>query len=396
MFSVRDIMVRDLVVVEPEVSVRDAIVVMRERDINSVIVGRDGRIEGIFTSRDLLSGRASNGVEASVADLMTRNPVTIDIDESFNVAAETMNARRIRHLPVTEAGRLVGMVSVRDVMHHRTAHLERVVEEQTGQLATKNEELERRHRAMQYHLELAGRIQRQVLPRALPDFPPFSLAVSYHPLERVSGDGYDLVMLGPDRLGILIADACGHGVPAAFVSVMARTVFQAFGRKAESPSEVLRTMNDQLPCLIDESHFITMCFAEIDRTTYRMSYASGGHPSPLWYRADRNTVESPISRGDVIGVLDEPVFEDTTIQLRPNDTVLFFTDGLVECADAGGEHFGQERAAASVLGTGGETATQVIDDLESALDRHRGACGRGDDVTCIAITMDGAGLPTPR
>ena len=388
MLSVRDIMVRDPVVVTPDTTVGDATAAMRSRNINSVVVCRDGRIEGIFTSRDLVYRDDANGRQSPVAELMTRDPITIDIDATFSQAADTMNARKIRHLPVTESGRLVGIVSVRDVMHHRTEHLERVVREQTAELEIKNGELEDRHRAMEFHLGIAGRIQRRYLPADVPEFEPFSVAVAYHPLDRVSGDGYDLVRLDDDRLGILIADACGHGIPAAFCSVMAHAVFQAFGRRATTPSEVLRTMNEQLPCLIDESHFITMCFAEIDRKTYRMSYSSAGHPAPLWYRADRDVVESPVNRGDLIGVHDAPAFEDTTIQLRPKDTVLFYTDGLIECSSPGGAQFGSQAAARSVGATARGSANQVISDLEAALDGHRGEQGRGDDVTCIAVTLD--------
>jgi sigma-B regulation protein RsbU (phosphoserine phosphatase) len=284
---------------------------------------------------------------------------------------------------------------VRDLLQHRAAYLEAVVSRQTAELEAKNAALQERDRVREYHLELAGRIQRQVLPRVPPEFAPFSLALAYHPLEKVSGDGYDFALLDEDHLGILIADACGHGVPAAFVSVMARAIFHAFGRRGVAPSKVLRTMNDELPPLIEEQHFITMCFAVVERSTYRLTYASAGHPAPLWYHGRDGSVEPLAAHGSLIGVLDEPSFEDTTVQLRRGDAVLFYTDGVVDCFGEKGKAFGVERAAAAMRASAAHGAGAIIDRVEEELRRHAGPSAPpagppalADDATCIALALE--------
>jgi sigma-B regulation protein RsbU (phosphoserine phosphatase) len=380
--AVRDIMVADPLVVAPATSVQDAARLMHERNINSVVIGEGERVEGIFTSRDLLrqasSGRALDGM--LVSELMTPGPTTINASSPLELAMEVMDRLHVRHLPVVDDGRLVGILSVRDLMRYRAEHLEDLVQRQTAELQTK-------HRSLEYHLELAGRIQEDLLPAALPQESPLSVAALYHPLHHVSGDTYDVQMLTPDRMGILIADARGHGVPAAFVSVMARMVFQAFGRAGDSPASVLRTMNERLPPLIQAEHFITMCYAVVDRGSLRMTYAAAGHPPPLWYRRASADVQRLDARGDLIGVMDDPVFEERTVQLRHRDAVVFYTDGLIESRNEQNEVFGEGRIAELLTARPKTTSVELLDDLDNRLSSFCRTTDLGDDVTCIALRI---------
>src|SRR5262249_3510973 len=156
----------------------------------AVIVCRDGVIVGILTERDLLraAGRGYRPDQVAVGELMTARPLTLAADATWTAAADLMMQRGVRHLPVVEAGRPVGMVAVRDLMEHRSRYLEWLVHERTAELEEKNAALEARDRVMQYHLDIAGRIQRQLLPAGPPELPALAFALAYHPLDRVSGD----------------------------------------------------------------------------------------------------------------------------------------------------------------------------------------------------------------
>ena len=108
-------------------------------------------------------------------------------------------------------------------------------------------------------------------------------------------------MLSSGRLGILVADASGHGVPAAFVSVMAKTAFHAYAQGIESPAAVLRTMNHRLANLMEADHFITMFYGVVERQTLRLVYALAGHPRPLRYRRANGSVDVLDADGPAIG-----------------------------------------------------------------------------------------------
>src|SRR5262245_36637860 len=284
--AVRDIMASDLATTSTGTLVKDAAALMSRRNIGAIVVCEAGRVVGILTERDLLRAAASgyHPDDIAVSELMTPSPLTIAADATFTVAADLMMQRGVRHLPVVEKGRPVGMVSVRDLMEHRSRYLEWLVQQRTAELEEKHAALEERDRLMQFHLDLAGRIQRQLLPASPPELPAFSFALAYHPLEHVSGDYYDFAMLASGRLGILVADASGHGVPAAFVSVMAKTAFQAYAHGIESPAAVLATMNHRLANLMEAERFITMFYGVLERESLRLRYALAGHPPPLWYQ----------------------------------------------------------------------------------------------------------------
>jgi len=389
---VREIMMRDPVVVSPDASVREAARLMGQYDIGCVVVCREDSVEGIFTERDVLRQAAAGSPweTTPVARCMTPKPVTVAPEEPLPSAIDQMERTRVRHLPVMEEGRLVGIISMRDLLRHRARFLEYLVREQTSELETKNRILQDQDRVMQHHLEIAGRVQRQMLPPARYDLPPLSLAVGYYPLDRVSGDYYDLEVLSPDRLAIVIADASGHSIPAALVSAVAKTVFYAYGRTNESPAVVLRKINDHLLNLIEGEHFVTMFYAVVDRRTLRLTCATAGHPPPYWHRPHAGaggTVETLDLRGNVLGMVPEPTFEEHTLQLEPGDALLFYTDGVTECRNDRGEFFGRKRVGEFLQSLGGVSSAALVQGLHVELTRFRGSSPFEDDVTFVALSI---------
>jgi sigma-B regulation protein RsbU (phosphoserine phosphatase) len=387
--SIRDIMARDPACVSPDTPVMEAAALMSRRNIGAVIVCKEGAIVGVLTERDLLhaAARGLRPDHVTVTELMTPSPATIPVDATWTAAADLMVRRGVRHLPVVEHSRPVGMLSMRDLIEHRNRYLEWLVRERTAELGEKNAALEERDRQMQHHLDVAGRIQRQLLPVGPPDLPSFTFALSYHPLDRVSGDYYDFTMLPSGRLGILVADASGHSVPAAFVSVMAKTAFHAYAHGIESPAAVLRTMNRRLANLMEADHFITMFYGVVERQTLRLVYALAGHPRPLWYHRTKSSVEVLDADGPAIGLLPEAGFEERSVQLDPGDLVLIYTDGVTECCNERQEQFGRHRLEAFLAAHGGEDEAGAVTRLEAELTRFRGAEPVQDDITCIGLAV---------
>jgi serine phosphatase RsbU (regulator of sigma subunit) len=255
-------------------------------------------------------------------------------------------------------------------------------------------DLRQRDRLMQIHLDAAGRMQRQMLPSRLPELPSFTFALAYHPLGEVSGDYYDFARLPSGRLGILIADASGHGIPAAFVSVMASTAFHAYAQGIESPAEVLQTMNQRLANLMEADRFLTMFYGVLDCQTRRLVYGLAGHPPPLYYRRATSRVEVlDDSQGPVIGIGLEARFIERSVQLGPGDVVLIYTDGVTECRNEQQQLFGQQRLEA-FLAARGSAGAGVVSQLDTELMRFRGSQPFQDDVTCIGLGVQESKQPS--
>lgn len=387
---VRDIMVRDPVTVSPNVSVAETAILMGERNIGAVAICRGDLLVGIFTERDLLRRAATerhHWESTPVAVFMSSSPISVSPHETWAGAMELMDRRRVRHLPVVDGMRLVGMLSLRDLLQHRARYLEWTVQKSTSELAAKHQELAARDELMQFHLGLAARIQRSLLPASLPQITPFAFEVLYRPMEMVSGDYYDFATPAPGCLGILIADASGHSVPAAFVSIMANTTFRAFGLELLSPAAVLRMLNQRLTDLMASSHFVTMFYGMLNTATSQLTYARAGHPPPLWSHAETRTVTPLDAEGPIIGLLESPEFEERTVQLAAGDAILLYTDGVIECANATRSLFGKQRLSDLLLSSSAVPSSSIIAHLDAALAAHRGDEPFGDDVTAVALLI---------
>jgi len=279
------------------------------------------------------------------------------------------------------------MISVRDLLHHRTDYLEALVRERTAELAERNIALTDRDLQMTRNLKVAAKIQKRLLPEILPDFEPIRFAVAFHGHDQVTGDYHDFLTIDPDRLGVLIADASGHGVPAAFVSVMAKMVCNAYCHSLDSPAAMLRAMNEHLGDMIEAEHFITMFAAIVNRRTMELTYARAGHPLPLWYSSTTGQVATLDAAGVMIGVLPDPGFVDQRVQLHRGDKVLFFTDGVAECRSMADELFGAERLQTLLCREGHKPCQEVLGALEGELNRFRGDHPFDDDVTIVVLEV---------
>ncbi len=387
---VEEIMVANPLAVSPDTAAVEAAKIMCHQNIGAVVVCDGDNIVGILTERDVLrrAACAESWREVPVKELMTPRPITVRVGESLWKVGQILRDHLVRHLPVTEDGRLVGMLSVRDLLRHSTQLLEAMVQERTHALRAKTEALEARDKLIQRHLQVAGKTQRQMLPPLECEYPPLSIAVLYHPYDQVSGDYYDLVPMNGEQLAILIADASGHGLAAALVSVVTKAVFFTEGRRSETPSAVLNLMNERVLDLIEGEHFVTMFYCLIDRKSLVARFASAGHPAPLWFRAGCRAIERLHASGIMLGVETVPRFEENTVQLGPGDALLLFTDGLVECADGKRNRFGEDRLCELFVGLASKSAREIRRDLATEFQEFRGEAPVGDDVSFIVIKVD--------
>lgn len=344
--TVRTVMHPDPVRVLPDHPVGDVLLLMNRERIGSVLVcDAADRLVGIFTERDLLR-RVADAVPGwriyPVADWMTPDPHTIPADVGWEEAMTAMTRRQVRHLPVVEGERVVGLLSSRMLIARRAEYLNERVEERTRELRRANDQLMARDLELVHNLRAAGQLQKSFLPHAPPDWPDLRWALHYAPLDHLGGDYYDFATPDADHLGFLIADASGHSVAAAMVAIMTRFAFAEVAHSATRPGDVLAALNRRLSGVTEE-RFVTAFYGVYDRRTRVLRYANAGHPYPLRYDAATGEVRPITAQGFLLGVIPDEVYVEKTVTLNPGDAICFFTDGLVEARNEIGEQYGTDR-----------------------------------------------------
>ena len=184
-------------------------------------------------------------------------------------------------------------------------------------------------------MRLAARLQRDFLPRKMPEMPPIRFEVLFKPAGWVSGDIYDVVRLDETHVGFYVVDAVGHGMPAALLTMFIRRALQTKRISGHSyeivPPEVsLGELNNSL-C---EEHlsicqFCTAVYGVLDVAELKLTYARAGHPEPLLIRGD-GSIEHLNGPGTLLGVFPEASFESRQVQLSGGDRVMLYTDGVEE------------------------------------------------------------------
>ncbi len=236
-------------------------------------------------------------------------------------------------------------------------------------------------------LRVARSIQQASLPKEVPELEGWRIAPYYQPAREVGGDFYDLFELEEGRVGVVVGDATGKGMPAALVvsaaSSMLRAVAQAF--HSSSPGEVLSRVNETLVARIPPNVFVTCFYAILDPHSGSLRYANAGHTLPCCKRYDEDQADELRVRGMPLGLMPGMLYEEKQTILVPGDSVLLCTDGLVEAHNPQGEMFGTPRLRGflSERSEGGNgLSAALMEELESFT-------GEGweqeDDITLLTL-----------
>src|SRR5215217_6143384 len=225
----------------------------------------------------------------------------------------------------------------------------KIVEEWSADIVTPFlEEIEqqvRERERIEQELEVARTIQQAALPKEVPTLESWQITPYYQPAREVGGDFYDFFELEDGRLGLVVGDATGKGVPAALVVAatcsMLRAVAQALG--SSSPGEVLARVNEVLLARIPLNMFVTCFYAILYPKSGRLLYANAGHTLPCCRRHEKGRVDELVARGMPLGLRPGMPYEEKESVLVPGEGVVFCTDGLIEAHSPQGEMFGTPR-----------------------------------------------------
>ena len=236
--------------------------------------------------------------------------------------------------------------------------------------------------AIRKELEIARRIQTSILPDQMPEMVGLRVAAKYIPMSEVAGDFYDFLVVDDRRVGILIADVSGHGVPAALVASMVKVAIAAQAEHADDPAKVMTGLNSVLAGKL-QGQFVTAAYLYLDLEKGTGSYSAAGHPPLFHYRAVDQGVQSVVENGLILGIMPFANYESLTLSLAKGDRFLFYTDGVVE-ADKGGEEFGEARVKG--LLSESNTADEICRTVSAAVTAWTNGIA-GDDITIVAVEI---------
>jgi sigma-B regulation protein RsbU (phosphoserine phosphatase) len=245
---------------------------------------------------------------------------------------------------------------------------------------------EERLLAINKELEIARQIQSSTLPRAVPKIAGLEIAARYVPMSAVAGDFYDFLVVDDQRIGILVADVTGHGVPAALIASMLKVALAGQSAHADDPARLLTGLNRAL-CGKFEDHFVTAAYIFVDMDACILRYAGAGHP-PLFLASRSSGVRQIEENGLMLGLFPEAKYSATEIPLSPGDRCLLYTDGILEAMDTSQQEFGKARLQQSLEAHSDLSAAQFTSALLDEISRWAGhATGRRqeDDITLVAL-----------
>jgi serine phosphatase RsbU (regulator of sigma subunit) len=318
----------------------------------------------------------------------------LDLDSPALRAMKTADIKVV--VPLVSQGELIGLLNLgprlsqqeysaddRKLLNDLATQTAPAV--QVAQLVRQQQQQAQERERIEQELRVARLIQQTLLPKHVPDLPGYQLAAYYQPAREVGGDFYDFLELDDGHLGLVVGDVTDKGVPAAIVMATTRTMLRASAQRLDSPGEVLKRVNDVIVRDIPPNMFITCLYAILDPETGLLRYANAGHDLPYRRRSSNGGAEELRATGMPLGLLPGMSYEEKEIVLKRGDSVLFYSDGLVEAHDPEREMFGFPRLQ-GLVGAHRSDGPAMVNFLLSELARFTGdQWEQEDDITLVTL-----------
>lgn len=392
---------------ERELVVRDRGYIETDPHITAMVglKGSDGQVKGILCVQrqmDVLAKarqRYLTGVILTLAGLalffavaqvlfmkkMLLNPLKQISDEATRFAAENVPAQSklkdtIRN--TDEVGQLAASIDL----------MEEQVKDYVDNLMSVTAEKER----IDTELNLASRIQTNVIPNIYPAFPDrdeFDIYATMTPAKEIGGDFYDFFFVGENRLAIVIADVCGKGVPAALFMMVSKILIQNIALIGHEPKDVLRLVNRQLCKNNSEDMFVTVWIGMLDLDTGKLVAANAGHEYPVVKHGEGAFELIKDKHGLMLGWGEFAEYTEYELQINPGDELFVYTDGVPEATNADEQLFGTERMMEALNSVRGDSPQNVLESVREAVDAFVGEAPQFDDLTMLCLQYRGSDVP---
>lgn len=243
---------------------------------------------------------------------------------------------------------------------------------------------------LERELQVAAEIQMSIVPQQLPQVAGFDFGALMQPARTVGGDLYDVFSMGADRVGVVIGDVVGKGLPAAIFMARSHALIMAEAAHGGRPADILRRVNSHLIRLQQSDQFVTVLLGILDLAQATFDYARAGHELPLLLTTDGEVRALPMRPGQPLGLFEDVLLDENAMPIPPGATLLLNTDGLTDGSNPQGEQFGQEKVTAALSGLARLDGAQVCGALLKTLAEFLGGSEQDDDITLVALHRLGA------
>lgn len=245
-------------------------------------------------------------------------------------------------------------------------------------------EEELRLRKMQEELQLASRIQIDLLPKAVPEIPGYQVAGKTLPAQQVGGDYFDFIKIHDARWAFCLGDVSGKGLPASLLMANLQATLRGQTLSDLAPADCIRRSNKLLFYSTSPEKFATVFYGILDTQRHTLKFSNAGHDSP--YVLHTNTSVSRLQTGGVpLGMLEEFPFEEEEVQMNPGDLLVVYSDGVTEAWNTDEVEFGEKRLAEVLHQYHNKTASELIDGVIAAVKSHTGSVPQADDITLVVL-----------
>lgn len=347
--------------------------------------------ETIEPNEGILGEVAASGRSVLIKDAL-KDPRIIKHDD------ESLKIRSFMVVPLIFRGQLSGVLAVANPISGRAFtdtefSLAKSLGEQCA-LALQNAEavsaLLMRNK-LEFDLRLASSIQRYLLPENLPQTDSLEFAVKYLPQQLIGGDFYDFFKLPHGKIGVVIGDVSGKGIPAAILMALCQTKLRYIAMSGKSPAQTLCLLNSEMVHAMRSDMFITIIYLVIDPKSGEAKFARAGHEPPLLARADSDEAAQPLkSSGMALGMVSEELFdevmEDASFKMNSGDVLVLYTDGLTEAANPEGGEFTAKKLAQTISTLRSRNANDLNDEIIKSVESFMGPGNKyGDDLTLLTV-----------
>jgi sigma-B regulation protein RsbU (phosphoserine phosphatase) len=294
--------------------------------------------------------------------------------------------------PVELLTRVQTLLRMKD-LHDKIAEQNRRFMEANERLDQLNQELTVRNRELEQGLAMAHRLQEALMPQHYPHVKNVGFSHKYTPAEIIGGDVFQISGVDENRAAIFIADVSGHGVRAAIVTSIVKTVIDYINVADKTPSEVLKDFNSRFRSVLGPMTpqiYATGVFMIVDGQEHKLSVACAGHPAPLHISKSQASAEPVMDierTGPALGFLSDPEYPTVECDLEVGDIVLGFTDGIYEVLNEQDEMFGLQRLQRLVASHTRLVPRDLIQRLISETNEFMGTTRRPDDVCIVALEV---------
>lgn len=236
-----------------------------------------------------------------------------------------------------------------------------------------------------HELNVAAEIQQAILPKEFINDENIDLYGKMTPAKQIGGDFYDFLWLDDHRLGVIMADVSGKGVPAALFMTVSRTMLRAHAFSQESPGKTLAEVNISLQKGNDSMMFVTTFFGILDTRTGKFLFANGGHNPPVLIRKGGAVEMLPSTKGTALGVAEIAEYNEHESELQEGDALYLYTDGVTEAENDQSLYYGEKQLLEFSDTNRDLSSSEFINTLSSELTKYANGCPQSDDITMLML-----------